>query len=143
LKAFRDYEVHRVLENSNIKKAKIDGSTGREWYRIDKVTAIDAIQAVKKNYANLSNSKTSKYVPIIFRPEQKDAIVRTVKQFKKHDRMLWNAKMRFGRTLSALEVIKRCRFKKTIILTHRPVVNAGWYEDFTKIFYDTDYLYGS
>lgn len=143
LKAFRDYEVHRVLENSNIKKVKIDGSTGREWYRIDKDTAIEAIQAVKKNYANLSNSKTSKHVPIIFRPEQKDAIERTVKQFNKHDRMLWNAKMRFGKTLSALEVIKRCGFKKTIILTHRPVVNDGWYEDFTKIFYDTDYLYGS
>ena len=143
LKAFRDHEVHRVLENSNIKKVKIDGSTGREWYRIDKDTAIEAIQAVKKNYANLSNSKTSKYVPIIFRPEQKDAIERTVKQFNKHDRMLWNAKMRFGKTLSALEVIKRCGFKKTIILTHRPVVNDGWYEDFTKIFYDTDYLYGS
>lgn len=143
LKAFRDHEVHHVLENSNIKKVKIDGSTGREWYRIDKDTAIEAIQAVKKNYANLSNSKTSKYVPIIFRPEQKDAIERTVKQFNKHNRMLWNAKMRFGKTLSALEVIKRCGFKKTIILTHRPVVNDGWYEDFIKIYYDTDYLYGS
>ncbi len=143
LKAFRDYEVHRVLENSNIHKVKIDGSTGREWYRIDKTTVLEAIQAVKKNYANLSNSKISKHIPIIFRPEQKDAIERTVKQFKKHNRMLWNAKMRFGKTLSALEVIKRCRFKKTIILTHRPVVNAGWYEDFKKIFYDTDYLYGS
>lgn len=57
--------------------------------------------------------------------------------------MLWNAKMRFGKTLSALQVIKQCEFKKTIILTHRPVVDEGWYEDFTKIFYDTDYRYGS
>lgn len=143
LKAFRDYEVHRVLENSNIHKVRIEGSTGREWYSIDKSTVLEAIRAVKKDYANLSNSKTSKYTPIIFRPEQNDAIERTVKQLKKHDRMLWNAKMRFGKTLSALEVIRRCGFKKTIILTHRPVVNNGWYEDFTKIFYDTDYLYGS
>ena len=30
LKAFRDHEVHRVLENSGIKKAKIDVTTGRE-----------------------------------------------------------------------------------------------------------------
>lgn len=143
LKAFRDYDVHKVLENSGIKKAKIDGSTGREWYRIKKETAIEAIQAVKKNYANLSNAKISEYTPIVFRPEQKEAIKRTVSQFKKGNRMLWNAKMRFGKTLSALEVIKQSGFKKTIILTHRPVVNDGWYEDFTKIFYDTDYLYGS
>jgi len=71
LKAFRDYDVHKVLENSGIKKAKIDGSTGREWYRIKKETAIEAIQAVKKNYANLSNAKISEYTPIVFRPEQK------------------------------------------------------------------------
>lgn len=144
LKAFRDHEVHKVLENSNIKKVKLDGSTGREWFRLDKDTAIEAIQAVKKHYSNLSNTKLSEYSPIIFRPEQKEAIDRTVKQFRKSNRMLWNAKMRFGKTLSALEVIKRSEFKKTLILTHRPVVNDGWYEDFTKIFYDKeDYIYGS
>lgn len=143
LKAFRDHEVHRVLENSGIKKAKIADSTGREWYRIDKETAIEAINSVKKNYANLSNSTANDYLPIVFRPEQKDAINLTIKQFKKGDRMLWNAKMRFGKTLSALEVIKQCEYKKTIILTHRPVVNDGWYDDFTKIFYGMDYLYGS
>lgn len=143
LKAFRDHEVHRVLENSGIKKAKIDDTTGREWYRIDKATAIEAIDAVKKNYANLSNSDVTEFIPIIFRPEQKEAINRTVKQFKKADRMLWNAKMRFGKTLSALEVVKRCGYKNSIILTHRPVVNDGWYEDFNKIFHGTGYRYGS
>ena len=143
LKAFRDHEVHRVLENSGIKKAKIDNSTGREWYRIDKETVLEAIAAVKKNYANLSNSVSNEFIPIVFRPEQKDAIERTIKQFKKSDRMLWNAKMRFGKTLSALEVVKRSQYEKTIILTHRPVVNDGWYEDFTKIYHGMDYLYGS
>jgi len=144
IKAFRDHEVHRVLENSGIKKAKIDDTTGREWYEIEKETVLDAINAVKKNYANLSNSSSNDFIPIIFRPEQKDAIERTVKQFKKGDRMLWNAKMRFGKTVSALEVIKQCKYSKTIILTHRPVVNAGWYEDFTKIFHGVDdYIYGS
>ncbi len=142
-KAFRDHEVHRVLENSGIKKAKISGSTGREWYEISKETAIEAIEAVKKSYANLSNSKNTAFTPIIFRPEQKEAIDRTVKHFKKADQMLWNAKMRFGKTLSALEVIRQCEYEKTIIITHRPVVNDGWYEDFTKIFHGTDYVYGS
>jgi len=104
LKAFRDHEVHRVLENSGIKKVKIDDTTGREWYRITKETALEAIAAVKKNYANLSNSVSNEFIPIIFRPEQKDAIERTIKQFKNGDRMLWNAKMRFGKTLSAFDL---------------------------------------
>lgn len=142
-KAFRDHDVHCVLENSGIKKVKIDQTTGREWYGIDKDTAVDAIGAVKNNYANLSNTTTSGFVQIIFRPEQKEAIERTVKHFKKNNRMLWNAKMRFGKTISALEVVKKCQYEKTIIVTHRPVVNDGWYEDFNKIFYGKDCLYGS
>lgn len=57
--------------------------------------------------------------------------------------MLWNAKMRFGKTLSALELVRRIEFSRTIIITHRPVVDVGWYEDFQKIFYgNSDYLYG-
>lgn len=82
LKAFRDYEVHKVLENSNISKEKIKGSSSREWYKISKETAIEAIQAVKKQYSNLSNSKVENHPVIIFRPEQKEAIEKTVKQFK-------------------------------------------------------------
>lgn len=145
LLAFRDHQVHKVLENSRIEKVKIDDTTGNEWYRVDLETAKEAINAVKKNLANLSHSTTTSqtYTPIVFRPEQKEAISLTVKQFKKADKMLWNAKMRFGKTLSALEVIRQSKFKKTIIVTHRPVVNAGWYEDFTKIFSGTGYLYGS
>lgn len=58
--------------------------------------------------------------------------------------MLWNAKMRFGKTLSALQVAKEMQFSRTLILTHRPVVDAGWFEDFDKIFYDSpSYAYGS
>jgi hypothetical protein len=36
------------------------------------------------------------------------------------------------------------QFVRTLILTHRPVVDAGWFEDFNKIFYDSPrYAYGS
>ena len=144
LKAFRDYDVHAVLRNSGIDKAKIGTSTGQEWFAVDVTTAKKAIEAVKLNHANLSNSDVIKQAPIIFRPEQIDCIDRAVKHFKKADRFLINAKMRYGKTFVSLEIVKRCEFQKTIILTHRPVVNAGWYDDFTKIFYGCpDYIYGS
>ena len=45
--------------------------------------------------------------------------------------------MRFGKTLSALQVVKEEQFQRTLILTHRPVVDEGWFEDFGKIFYDS------
>ncbi|URQ76881.1 Eco57I restriction-modification methylase domain-containing protein [Erysipelothrix rhusiopathiae] len=144
LEAFRDHDVHRVLNNSGISKKKIKGTTSREWYEVDLDTARKAINAVKEGKKNLSNVKIDKYTSIIFRPEQNRAISETIKKFNKSDRMLWNAKMRFGKTLCAFEVVKKLKFKKTIIITHRPVVDSGWYEDFNKIFYDDQtYIYGS
>lgn len=144
LKAFRDHQVHRVLENSHIQKKMPHNTTGREWYKVDIETAKKAIEAVKKNQNNLSNVPADNFVPIVFRPEQIEAIEKTLKQFKDANRMLWNAKMRFGKTLSALEVVRRAKFNRTIIITHRPVVDSGWYEDFTKIFHNEEnYVYGS
>lgn len=145
LKAFRDHDVHRVLENSGIPKKKLKNSTSREWFEVDLATVQKAIEAVKKCQPNLSGMGAGTgFTPIVFRPEQEEAIGKTLKQFKTGSRMLWNAKMRFGKTLSALQVVKKSGFAKTIIVTHRPVVDDGWYEDFQKIFYDTDdYTYGS
>ena len=144
VKAFRDHDIHRVLTNSNIKKKTINGSTSKEWFKIDLKTALKAIDAVKKSRPNIEDIDMDDFIPIIFRPEQEEAIKKTLKQFKDGNRMLWNAKMRFGKTLSALQVIKESKFEKTIIITHRPVVDVGWFEDFKKIFHGMDdYEYGS
>ena len=146
LSAFRDYDVHSILKRSNIKNIHFDTNKNQnEWFECDLETAKEAIKAVKEGKTSLDNFQITNYRnPIIFRPEQKEAIEKTIKQFKKSDRMLWNAKMRFGKTLAALEVVKRSSFHRTIIITHRPVVSDGWYEDFNKIFYDTDeYEFGS
>lgn len=143
--AFSDHDVHKVFERSNIKKHIFDSEhKANEWFKTNLETVKNAICAVKANRQSLlSNEITTTHDPIIFRPEQLKAIHDTKAQFRKGDRMLWNAKMRFGKTLTALQVAKEMDYKKTIILTHRPVVSDGWYEDFGKIFYDTDYVFGS
>ena len=143
IEAFRDHDVHAVLKNSRIENKTLNGS--REWYVVDLETAKKAIEAVKACSVAISQIDTkSENTPIVFRPEQLEAIKLTLKQFKTSDRMLWNAKMRFGKTLSSLEVIKQSNFKKSIIVTHRPVVDNGWCEDFGKLFFDRlDYEYGS
>ncbi len=143
--AFRDHDVHSVLVNSRIPKQKINNSTSREWFKVDLETAKRAIEAVKKYQPSLHPSQMGqKFTPIVFRPEQLEAINATLKEFKTRKSMLWNAKMRFGKTISALEVVRKSGFAKTIIVTHRPVVDSGWYEDFSKIFFnEEDYIYGS
>ncbi|MEE1274269.1 MAG: DEAD/DEAH box helicase family protein, partial [Olegusella sp.] len=144
LESFRDKDVHAVLENSHVHKVKIGDTTGEEWYPVDLETAKRAIEACKQHRANLSGTSGKVRQPIVLRPEQIAAVEQTVEQFQYSNRMLWNCKMRYGKTLTALEVVRRMGFKKTIIMTHRPVVDKGWYEDFDKTFdASTGYRYGS
>lgn len=145
--SFNDKEVHRVLLRSGIKRKVFDAANkANEWFLTDLETVKRAIAAVKAGKASLSPSEISAAQdPIVLRPEQRDAIDRTKKQFRKGSKqMLWNAKMRFGKTLSALQLAKELDFRRTLILTHRPVVDDGWFEDFGKIFFDCPgYAYGS
>ena len=146
LQSFNDKEVHVVLERSGVKKKVFDKVKGaNEWFITDLETAKNAIAAVKEGKESLLPGEvTHERNPIIFRPEQQEAIDKTKRQFKKGNQMLWYAKMRFGKTLSALQVVRDMEFRRTLILTHRPVVDSGWFEDFGKIFYDrNDFAYGS
>lgn len=152
VKSFRDYDVHAVLERSGYPRVKFDEAQtkGAEWFKVDVDTVRAAIQAVKEGKQSIQGNESSvaaKQKPIEFRPEQIMAIQQTLSVFnKKSDKheMLWDAKMRFGKTLTALQVVREMGFKRTLILTHRPVVDEGWFTDFSKIFFDTqDYRYGS
>jgi hypothetical protein len=146
LKSFSDNEVHHVLMRSGIERKVFDTKNkANEWFVTDLETVKNAIKAVIEGRDSLGqNEKSNNKSPVLFRPEQSEAIEKTKKQFKKGNEMLWFAKMRFGKTLSALQVVKDLNFTRTLILTHRPVVDAGWFDDFDKIFYDsTEFKYGS
>lgn len=147
IQAFNDKAVHEVLLRSGIKRHDFSQKKqGREWFECSVDTAIKAIIAVKEGRTAIdSHEITPVEEEIEFRPEQRAAIDKTVSKFTTGGKlMLWNAKMRFGKTLSALQVVKECGYHRTIIITHRPVVDKGWFEDFGKIFKDGDgYRYGS
>lgn len=156
LGAVNDKEVHDVLLRSGVKRKEFQHVSGaNEWFCCDLETAKKAITAVKEGRKALQGHEISTgQSPIVFRPEQREAIDKTLKQFRNGNQMLWNAKMRFGKTLSALQVVKErgqlaeqekwAPFRRVLILTHRPVVDAGWFEDFGKIFYDSPlWAYGS
>ena len=143
--SFNDKQVHDVLLRSDIKK-ECFGTNANEWFRCGLNTAIEAIAAVKNGQSSLTpNQKSEKKSQVDFRPEQLRAIEQTKRVLKNGKKMLWNAKMRMGKTLTSLEVVKEMKFHRTIIVTHRPVVDDGWYKDYNKIFYedDTQWLYGS
>lgn len=146
---FLDNDVHLVLLNSGYTRhyfPKLGEKQPNEWFdiapeRLDIV--IKAIAAVKEGRSVIDGPiNTNKTIEIVFRKEQIDAIEKTVSHFSVPGKMLWNAKMRFGKTLCALETVRRLGLKKTLILTHRPSVKSGWFEDFRLIKFE-NYQYGS
>ncbi|MCO4489102.1 Type II restriction endonuclease [Streptococcus infantarius subsp. infantarius] len=142
---FHDKDVHKVLTRSGINHSKY--LEGNEWFETDLETAKQAIKAVKEGREYLQNiieETPQAETRIELRPEQKEAIAKTQKVFKKKDKMLWNAKMRFGKTMTSLQLIKEEQFQKVLIMTHRPVVSDSWFEDYRKLKMDeAGYEYGS
>ena len=134
---FRDHDVHNVLKNSGIKTSFPNGVKNREWFECDLQTAKNAIQAVLEHREFLSEGEKENKSPtqkIVLREEQQDAVDRTLTAYRKFDKMLWNAKMRFGKTLTAYELVRSGKYQKTIVVTHRPIVEHGWEDDHGKLF---------
>lgn len=146
--SFLDDDVHEVLINSGIHRAKFNlDANPREWFKVELQTAINAIKAVKEGRKSLNNSEiNSAFQGITLYPNQEDAVEKTLTTFKHSNSMLWDAKMRFGKTITALELVKRMsklpnaygNIKKVIIATHRPEVIEQWFGDFKTVFYEKD-----
>lgn len=150
-KTFRDYDVHNVLDRTGFDLRKFhESGKPSEWYKINPKTAIAAIKAVKEGRAVLSAEEVRELLsdsrealptprdipPITLRDEQKACVNKTKRVLDRGDQMLWDCKMRFGKTITAYALIKEAGYEKVIIVTHRPVVVDGWKTDFYKIFKD-------
>ena len=129
-----------MLKHSGFAHKFIGNTKGREWFQVDLKTVKAAIAAVKEGRSVLAGGEAETDEPIEFREEQLAAVEKTLECFKKKDEMLWDAKMRFGKTLTALQVVRAAKgkFRRVIIVTHRPVVGGGWQEDFNKLFTKED-----
>lgn len=143
-KGIGDHDVHKVLRRSGVKQKFFDTTHKKnEWFICNLETAKAAIAAALNGESAINTLLTEDLPdPISFRDEQRQAINDAVKRFRAgHSKFLWNAKMRFGKTLCALQVVKEMQFKRVIIFTHRPDVLDGWHEDFGKIFFEADTNY--
>lgn len=147
--AFDDFAVRQVILNSGYNAVLFDDSGRKsEWYLIDLDNAKKAIEAVKKGLSaipdtNIPNQPTIPFTQTItLRNEQEDCVDKTIKWFKNYDDVLWDCKMRFGKTMTAYELIRRMneqgKFKKTIVITHRPAVEDSWDSDHDLIFKGRD-----
>lgn len=152
LSAFDDFHVRDVIKNSIADcPPKKFPDTGRdsEWVKCDLKTVIDAINAIKQGLDRIPSASSAvlpkKNKDFTLRKEQAENVEKTIGIFKNHDSMLWDCKMRYGKTATAYELIRRMNekglFKKVIVITHRPAVEDGWVEDHALIFGGTNHKF--
>ncbi|MFW6002289.1 MAG: GIY-YIG nuclease family protein [archaeon] len=125
--SFTDHEVHKKL-----KKMKVP-NRGGEWFECDAETVLQAINLVKNN-EEIDAQRTKAFS---MRPEQEEAVRKTKTYFTKYlnedpntsVHFLWNAKMRFGKTFTAYQLVKSMNWDKVLVLTFKPAVEHSWEED--------------
>lgn len=121
---FSDHDVHTALVAAGINR------TGGEWFEatLDEVKA--AIQVVRSGIT-YQPKRTQSFGT---RPEQQAAVDVTANYFRNHagakaPKVLWNAKMRFGKTFTTYQLAKAMGWQRVLVLTFKPAVATAWHDD--------------
>lgn len=77
---------------------------------------------------------TDTVIPYKLREEQQRAVAMTVDYQAAHKdgEFLWNAKPRFGKTLSVYDFVQKTGAEKVLIVTNRPAIANSWFLDYAK-----------
>jgi len=81
----------------------------------------------------------------VLRPEQQAAVGQAVAAFSAgKTEVLWNAKPRFGKTLTTYDLMRTMNVEKVLIVTNRPAIANSWFDDFARfIGHQTTYRFVS
>lgn len=125
--AFTDRDVHRRLREGDF------ANPAGEWFEC----AVKDVRAAVNDVVEGRGGVTTRDLTFGMRPEQEEAVERTVRYLKSDPsgdpdatpHFLWNAKMRFGKTFAAYQLALRMGWRKLLILTFKPAVQNAWKED--------------
>ncbi|MCF0216710.1 MAG: DEAD/DEAH box helicase family protein, partial [Fibrobacteraceae bacterium] len=134
---FRDYDFHKYLTN----KQDIERKPKTEWFKTDATTSKNHFRDFKENHGILTEMEGVEIYEL--RDEQEEAVRKTANYFDNHKlvkilkkdkapEFLWNAKPRFGKTLTAYDFCKRVNARNVLILTNRPAIADSWYSDYAR-----------
>lgn len=128
---FTDKEFHSYL-----KKLQIPRENGTEWFKINPNQARTDFIDFAQNHGTVSGRQADAVIPYKLRDEQNEAVKRAKDYFESHPKgeFLWNAKPRFGKTLSAYDLCKQMHATNILIVTNRPAIANSWYQDYETFF---------
>lgn len=125
--AFHDSDFHRYLQKQGIEQIP-----RTEWFHLDGDHSFLQFNNFRRDHGFL---ETKDVIPYSLRKEQEKAVEKTADAYRTRPitgEFLWNAKPRFGKTLTAYEFAKTVDAQNVLILTNRPAIANSWYEDYTK-----------
>ena len=124
---FSDKDFHAYL-----RKLGIENNRENEWFHIDGAESQKRFFEFRSN-RGIVNSKDT-ITPYVLRNEQTRAVSETEEYFRtgKGKEYLWNAKPRFGKTLSVYELCKKLKAENILIVTNRPAIANSWYSDYAR-----------
>ncbi len=135
---FIDDDFHWYLTQCGIERGKFQRSGRRsEWFYFGEENEDEAEELFKKfvfkDYSLIQSPTQGTQYQL--REEQADAVERTLaymKSGKEPADFLWNAKPRFGKTLTTYDFVRKGGFRHVLIVTNRPAIANSWYDDFEK-----------
>lgn len=134
---FLDTEFHWYLMQCGIERGKLPSGRPSEWFYFGEGNELQSQELFRKfvfkDYSPIQNpAQGTQYV---LREEQADAVERTLTYMnsgQEPGEFLWNAKPRFGKTLSTYDFVRKGNFRNVLIVTNRPAIANSWYDDFVK-----------
>jgi len=141
--SFRDGDFHAYLRQLGVKRELEPERTEWHLFKGAPKSSLDYFNAFAgQDFADLQSSGQDDYK---LRPEQKDAVEQALTVFNEGGaEVLWNAKPRFGKTLTTYDLMREIEAKKVLIVTNRPAIANAWFDDFTKfIGHQTTYKFVS
>mgnify|MGYP003604340833 FL=1 len=137
---FKDKQLHTYLRRYK----NIEQRTNTEWFFYNGTP--EKSHADFNDFRNNERSQVKEKLQYTLRNEQEDAVNMTLDYAKKYKggEFLWNAKPRFGKTLTTYDFIRKLDASKVLIVTNRPAIANSWFDDFEKfIAWQTDYAFVS
>lgn len=124
---FRDTDFHGYL-----RKLDVRDKPGTEWFQIEPAPAHQRFYEFRENHGVVQDAAPT--IEYRLRDEQERASEGTASYARSHEggEFLWNAKPRFGKTLTSYDFCKRLGAQKVLIVTNRPAIANSWYDDYVK-----------
>lgn len=154
---FSDKEIHQFLLRKGIENLKHYGSgKNSEWFKIG-FNEIDRVIKNRQHFIDDFKFLKDEPIEIQLYPSQQEALDQTYSRWKVLQenpnttdsnirKFLWNAKPRFGKTLTAYKFAEKIHAKNVLIMTQRASISNSWFSDYHEYIRnskDSNYEFGS